>query len=211
MAKEKRSANREKTPEKHLANQGISANPDDLLLAELESGGDVAKTGRYLMTFKAGAADAGSRFLQSKHGMRVASTRDFKDQAATFEQAGDADAIVFHEIGVALVGGEAAVERSLHAGITAAQDSPVHSVDPEYFMFAAQINSADYLRGMLRAVQTIYADLGEPLPAEFPMPREAVAKAAGVTWGLTACKVPASNFDGTDIKVAVLDTGFDLG
>src|SRR5207247_565632 len=33
----------------------------------------------------------------------------------------------------------------------------------------------------------------------------------GVTWGLAACKVPGSNFNGNGIKVAVLDTGFDLG
>jgi subtilisin len=37
------------------------------------------------------------------------------------------------------------------------------------------------------------------------------ATAVGATWGLTACRVPPSHFDGNGIKVAVLDTGFDLG
>jgi hypothetical protein len=33
----------------------------------------------------------------------------------------------------------------------------------------------------------------------------------GVTWGLNACKVPPSLRSGLGIKVAVLDTGMDLG
>jgi len=206
MASEKRSARA-----KDAANQGISTSADDLLLAALERGGDIAKTGRFLMTFKEGAADAGSRFLQSTHGLRMANTRDFTDQAANFEQAGDAEAMMFHELGVALVSGQAVAERGIRAEAMVADDSPVHSVDPEFFMFATDINSGDYLRGMLRAVQTIYADLGGPQPSELMEPDLVTPQVLGVTWGLAACKVPASHFDGTDIKVAVLDTGFDLG
>lgn len=196
---------------KNVTGQAITASVDDLLLAALERGSDVAKTGRFLMTFKEGAADAGARRLQSEHGMRVASARDFAERAVKFEDAGDADALVFPEIGVALVRGEAVTERGLRAGAVTAEDSPVHSLDPEFFMFAAEINSSDYLKGMLRAVQTIYADLGEPLSPELTLPAEVTPQVAGVTWGLTACKVPASTFDGSEIKVAVLDTGFDLG
>src|SRR3712207_8355421 len=33
----------------------------------------------------------------------------------------------------------------------------------------------------------------------------------GATWGLIACRVPPSTRHGNGIKVAVLDTGFDLG
>ena len=39
--------------------------------------------------------------------------RDFDAQAVSFEQTGDADAIVFPEIGVALVSGEAAASLAL--------------------------------------------------------------------------------------------------
>jgi subtilisin family serine protease len=212
MAKEKKVANQKQVVRaKNMAHQRITASTDDLLSAALERGGDIVKTGRYLMTFKEGAADEGSRFLRSKHGMKVASAHDFKDHAVSFEQAGDADAMVFPEIGVALVGGEAATVRGMRAEAVVAADSPVHSLDPEFFMFALQMNSSDYLRGMLRAVQTIYADLGGSQPSELILPAEVSALALGVTWGLTACKVPASTFDGSDIKVAVLDTGFDLG
>ena len=191
-------------------NQPIATSAADLMLAALERGGDIAKTGRYLMTFKEGGVDAGSRSLQSEHGLRVANARDFSDQVS-FAQAGDAEAMVFPEIGVALVSGEAVTERGIGPEAMIAEDSPVHSMDPEFFMFATQIDSRDYLRGMLRAVQTIYADLGELQQAEWTAPAEVSPRVLGVTWGLTACKVPGSNFDGNGIKVAVLDTGFDLG
>ena len=56
--------------------------------------------------------------------------------------------------------------------------------------------------------QMIYADLGD---AEVVEELELEPAVLGATWGLTACKVPLSSRDGNGIKVAVLDTGFDLG
>src|SRR5436305_13093702 len=114
--------------------QTVAASADELMLAALEQGGDTTKTGRYLMTFKEGAADAGVKSLQSKRGLRVANARDFTNQAMDFTQTGDAGALVFPEIGVALVGGPAAEEHGITAADFVAEDSPAHSVDPEYFM-----------------------------------------------------------------------------
>jgi hypothetical protein len=195
--------------EKSMPDQRISASADDLLLAALERGGDTSKTGRYLMTFKEGAVDAGLQTLKLQSGFRVANARDFPNQAMLLEQAGDADAVVFPEIGVALVSGEAAAARGMSTEAAIAEDSPVHSIDPEYFMFASQINATDYLKGVLRTAQTIYADLGEPDTAEGAV--GVSPEVLGATWGLNACKVPPSAFNGNGIKVAVLDTGFDLG
>jgi subtilisin family serine protease len=112
---------------------------------------------------------------------------------------------------VALVGGEAAAERSFPAEAAIAEDSPYQSIDPEYFMFAAQINTADYLRGVLRTAQSIYADLAEAELGEARETEGVTPSVLGATWGLTACKVPPSAFSGLGIRVAVLDTGFDLG
>jgi len=85
--------------------QSVSASADDLLLAVLEHGGDGTKTGRYLVTFKEGATSEGLKSLKSQSGFRVADARDFKGQALNFEEVGDAEAVVFPEIGLALVGG----------------------------------------------------------------------------------------------------------
>ncbi len=185
----------------------VSTNPDELLLAAMQEGGDPSKTGRFLVTFKEGAVEQGVQQMESVSGFRMASAKDFTDQEAVLEAAGDADALVFPEIGVALVGSEAAVSRGMTAEVSIAEDSPVESVDPEYFMFATAVNPGDYMKGVLRMAQMIAADLGEAaIVEEF----EVEPTVLGATWGLNACRVPASTRDGNGIKVAVLDTGFDL-
>ncbi len=206
---------------------GRTSSPiDELLLAALERNDDTLETGRFLLTFKDGAAAEGIQSLgASGQGMRVADARDFAGQAATLESVGDADAVVFPEVGVALVSGAAAAERSMSAHAEIASDSPIDVVEPEYFMFvydavtefmsslsrsAEGSNPGEYLRGFLRAAETIAKDLGGGLPT----PAEAGEEGAlvlGATWGLTACKVPPSARSGIGIKVAVLDTGMDLG
>ena len=209
MAKKKK--DRGTAAKSATASQSVSATADDLLLAALERGEDPAKTGRFLMTFKEGAMDAGVKSLQKRSGLRMASARDFKDQTIRLEEAGDAEAVVFPEIGVALVSGEAAAARSMSTEAFIEEDSPVHSIDPEYFMFASQINAGDYMKGVLRVAQAIYADLGGEAEIGGGGLADVSPEVLGATWGLNACKVPPSSFNGNGIKVAVLDTGFDLG
>jgi hypothetical protein len=183
---------------------------DDLLMAALERGGDTSKTGRFLMTFKEGAGAAGMKALQqTSKSLRIASAEDFASQAVDLQQAGDADAVMFPEIDVALISGEAAAEHGLTTAAFAEEDTHVHSVDPEYFMFASQLDPASYLKGVLRTAEMMAEDLGGIAPTM--MPTDVSALVAGVTWGLSACRVPPSQFSGKGIKVAVLDTGFDLG
>ena len=188
----------------------VSTNPDDLLLAALEGGRDPQTTGRFLITFKEGAADQAAAHLESVSGFRTANAKDFTDQAVTLEATGDADAVVFPEIGVALVGSEAAASRGMTAEAAVEDDSPVQSIDPEYFMFASSVNTADYMRGILRMAQMISADLGET-PSGVVEEFDVEPEAFGATPGLILSRVPFSSRDGNGIKVAVLDTGFDLG
>ena len=181
---------------------GIAATADELLLATLESGGDPAKTGRFLVTFKEGAANAAMKFLKSRSGLRMVDARDFTGQAVDFSAAGDADGVVFPEIGVALLTGQAMSSRGLRAQAMADDAGPVQSVDPEFFMFATDVDPTEYLRGFMAATKAISADLAAV---------DVVTQVAGVTWGLNACRVPLSAFNGAGIRVAVLDTGFDRG
>src|SRR6185503_16073499 len=177
-------------------------------------------------------------------GMRVADARDFEDQAAMIESVGDADALVFPEVGVALVGGAAAAERGMAtAEAEIASDSPIESIDPETFVFAneepprryqrtydpagnlgtgrvgslgnggtttaVETPTTEYLRGFARAANAIVGDLTETEAPELEEEEEVLV--AGNTWGLIRCRVPTSPRSGVGIRVAVLDTGFDLG
>jgi len=205
-----------------------SSSVDEMLLAALERGDDNLQTGRYFATFKEGAADAGVKSLTTDRGMRVADARDFTDSALSLENVADADAVVFPEIGVALVGGPAAAEHGMAMAAAAgvAGDSAVASVDPEYFVFSTAVtdeyfrtlaadggssNPGEYLRGFLRAAETIAKDLGGAPGVPAVSEHEEQALVLGATWGLSACRVPPSTRSGAGIKIAVLDTGMDLG
>ena len=207
---------------------------DELLVAAMERGDDSLETGRYLVTFKESAIEEGLQSL-GVDGMRVADAREFEAQAATLEAVGDADAVVFPEIGVALVGASAAAERNYSATAEIASDSPIETIEPEYFVFPQEdpsdilrgsfprrgptdagtaatrtpTDTADYLRGFARAAQAIAGDLGVAEPEEFEAEEDPLV--VGATWGLIRCKVPPSLRSGVGIRVAVLDTGLDLG
>ena len=180
-----------------------------MLLAALDRGETGAETGRFLITYKDNAADEGMQSLKSQ-GFRAADARDFGDQAVSMMDVGDADALMFPEIGVAVVGGEAMRSRgmSVHSEITA--DSPIEAIEPEYFVFADSV-PGDYLQGFTRATETIARDLARLRGWQEPDEEEVEAQVLGATWGLVKCKVPPSVRSGLGIRVAVLDTGMDLG
>jgi subtilisin len=202
-------ASRKKTPTRSRTTAGESlagSGTEALLLAALAQGGDSFETGRYLITYRDQGADEGAKSLKAQ-GFRIADARDFKDQAVSTDDVGDADALLFAEIGVAVVSGDAARAHGVSTLGTLDDDSAIAAIEPEYFVFA---NNAEYLRGFSAATHAIARDLGA---SEAPIDDrdEPEAEVLGATWGLRACRVPPSARSGAGIKVAVLDTGFDLG
>src|SRR5262245_66175885 len=89
---------------------GVQATVDELLMSALDRGGRTLETGRSIVTFQ--SAEEGVR-LFTDQGVRVADARDFQDQAVVLENAGDAEALVFPEIGAAVVGGGVLAARAL--------------------------------------------------------------------------------------------------
>ncbi|MBF57815.1 S8 family serine peptidase [Halomonas sp. FeN2] len=182
----------------------VSCGIEQLLLAALERGGSCLETGRFLISYREGRVEEGIRALKAQK-FRVADARDFTDQAVSLEDAGDAEAMVFPELGVALVGGDALQQHGMSALGKVTADSPIEFIEPEYFAFS---ENSEYLRGFLRAASTIARDLGVELDeGEENLEEDALRP----TWGLNRCKVPQSSWSGAGIKVAVLDTGMDLG
>jgi subtilisin family serine protease len=219
----------------------LSSSVEELLIAALKRGDESLQTGRYIVTFKEGAGEEALKSLEKTQGMRIANARDFEEQAATLESVGDADAVVFPEIGVAVVGGDAAQERSMGIQSANAADSPIESIDPEYFVFAensynqyvqgsnfkgaAENNAFEGLPDFARPMQQTSSEYlrGFLRAAEIiardlqqnkgytQIEAEEAPQVVGATWGLIACKVPPSVPSGTGIKVALLTNGFDLG
>lgn len=205
MAKSKKAApSKTSRPRNDAAH--VSSSIDDLMLAAAASGGDSLETGRFIVTLK---DDAGEQGLKSfgTEGMRMADSRDFKVHAVDLESLGDADGLYFAEIGVAVIGGGAAKARKMGAQMEIAADSPVATIEPEYFAFALG-DSSEFLRGFLTATETITKEIGDIRKEEET--EETGTLALGNTWGLVACKVPTSPRSGFGIKVAVLDTGMFL-
>lgn len=187
----------------------LSSSVDELLLAAMERGDQSLQTGRYIVTYKEGAEEQGVESIRAS-GLRMADARDFADQAVTFEDVGDADALVLPEIGVAIVAAPGMEAMGFSAAEDIAGDHPAQVVEPEYFVFAEQEVATDYMRGFLRAAEVIARDFhadGELEEDE----ADVDAQVAGVTWGLAACRVPQSSRSGAGIRLAVLDTGMDLG
>ena len=101
---------------------------------------------------------------------------------------------VFALLGVAVV--DAPPDRIASAQATEA----VLAIEPERFVGLFDLSS-DYLRGYRDAVDHL-TEIGVTQPE--PEPDE------GSTWGLQAVRVPESARSGAGVRVAVLDTGFDL-
>jgi subtilisin family serine protease len=172
-------------------------------------------TGRYLVLLREDAVEEGAAALRAIDGLKVASTADFDSGVPDPDEVKAADAVVFQELGVALV--DAPPERMTGVSAAMATDSAVLAVEPERVCKAIQFgapgeapSSPDYLRGYRDGVQDILGrrSLG---------PRSTEARAARVsfdesrlTWGLQVTRVDCSGADGSGIKVAVLDTGMFL-
>lgn len=184
----------------------VSCGTEKLLLAALERGGSCLETGRFLISYREGRVDEGIKALKTQN-FRIADARDFADQAVSLEEAGDAEAMVFPALGVALVGGDAMQQHGMSVLDKLAADSPIEIIEPEYFAFS---ENSEYLRGFLRAASTIARDLGVDLDID-ETEEGPDNESPGPTWGLTRCQVPQSKWSGAGIKVAVLDTGMDIG
>jgi hypothetical protein len=199
-----RGGRRRNSNESNVPTPAVSASIDELLLAAMERGEDSWETGRYLVSYPEAVAEQGLESFRSL-GLRMADARDFEGQAVAPEDVGDAESLVFPEIGVAVVGGAVMAEGRLGALAEAGAGGPV--IEPETFMFAIQ---SEYLRGFAQATATIARELG--LEGAVAPPLDEVSpEMLGATWGLTSSRVPPSAESGLRIKVAVLDTGLDLG
>ena len=184
--------------------------------APADTGPGPETTGRYLVVLAdecAGNTKLCVDALKSAAGVtHVATSDEYEENAVDMAEAASADAVVFTDIGIAVVSGD---RGQLLTAACGDERTRVVSVEPEPMFYATQAPAAppdlDYYRGYKAAVDHLYAQMnghradliGDDAPP-------ALADTAQLTWGLQACRVPSSRFNGQGIRVAVLDTGLDL-
>lgn len=198
-------------------------------------------TGRYLVLLRQDAMDTGIRMLTDQVGLNVTRSVDFQSGVADTDALASGGAIVFDDLAVAVVDAPPDQFRSLSFaasednGIIAIEPervvyavydrmveaSPPMSGAPSFGHWQAPspVNvpapgmPLAYLRGYRDAVNHVVDQvLGTSSSTS------AVAGAANpllvednLTWGLQATRVAESRYTGKGVRVAVLDTGFDLG
>ncbi|MFC0108992.1 S8 family serine peptidase [Kibdelosporangium aridum] len=138
-------------------------------------------TGRYLVLLEDDAVAAGARAMTKVAGLRMASTADSAG-ASVASMFNEADGLILHEIGVAVV--SAAEDQASRLAVAAAEPGPIATVEAERIVHA--------------------------ITAEAPAEPVATADESAFTWGLQAVRASACPVDATGVRVAVLDTGFDV-
>jgi subtilisin len=171
-------------------------------------------TGRYIVVVKEGREAEAASILNNEFGARgVASASDFESADADMAALDASGALVLDNLGLAVMGGDAAsaameVHTARSADASAEDDKP-YTLVPETIEWT-QADLQSYLQGFKAAANQIAADLGGAQPgAPDALPDD--VSAAAITWGLAATRVALSPFTGRGIRVAILDTGLDLG
>ncbi|OUS88234.1 S8 family serine peptidase [Rhodococcus sp. NCIMB 12038] len=146
-------------------------------------------TGSHVVVFSEGGnrTDA-AQTLRTIAGLsEVARSTEFESSAVDLSETREVEAIVFDELGIAVVTADADQLAALQAA-AADDDVPVLSVEPELMHYALSVGTDP----RLLAEAASFSDT------------------ADLTWGLHATNVSASACSGFGVKVAVLDTGLDL-
>ena len=196
-----------------------SEQPSDAGIGPDEQGivGVAETTGRFIVVFaedddrRTDDADA-ERILRSLTGVsNIASARDLSEPA-DYGQLESADATWIPDLGIAVV----TMDPTDAVGLQAAESSEgqVLVVEPELVHHVLAPTATDYLTGYQDAVIDLTHRLGGSAAAAAattrPVVMETFADTPQLTWGLQATGVASSSRTGAGVKVAVLDTGFDL-
>lgn len=130
-------------------------------------------TGRYLVILKDPSRSfvEAKSFFETRLGFTVADTRDFLTEAVDEQRIQYADALIYEELGIALV---------------SCEEDQLQILDSA---------EADFI---IKPEKVVY--IPKDVAEEIDTPS---------TWGIDVTQALISRFTGKDIKVAVLDTGFD--
>lgn len=170
-----------------------------------DAAADSQPTGRFLVVLREGATRSSISAVRNIAGLQMASATDFRESSPPDRNT----SVVFDELGIAVCDADPDQYSSLAAAAADEGNADILSIEPELICTTCNFDLS-YFRGYRDAVNNLYTALtGEEAPRG-GLEEAGVADEARFTWGLQATKVHTSRFSGRGIKVAVLDTGFDL-
>ncbi len=163
-------------------------------------------TGRFIVLLDPENAGAGLEALHDQAGVAALGSMDSDEVAAGLAEGAD---VMLDNIGVAVVSADPEQESAL---LSAATEAPqVLAVEREQVMYAMPEVGGDFLRGYQAGVGALVQQLlGEEASAAGGSSTTATWDESRFTWGLQAITAPENCKTGAGVKVAVLDTGFDL-
>lgn len=175
-------------------------------------------TGKYLVLLHDDGIKEGLQAIKDATGLKdVCNAADYSEAAVNMSEAQGAEVFVLDKLKVAVVNADPTQASDLRAATTA--DTAILAIEPEQIMYALGLDEDphmislpfEYLRGYKDAINHLFTAL---TTAPSDVVREVVAAVladnAQFTWGLQATRASQSRFSGQGIRVAVLDTGFDL-
>lgn len=196
-------------------------------------------TGRYLVLLRQDAMDVGINALTERVGLNVARSADFESGSVDPDTLASGGAIVFDDLAVAVVDAPPDQFQALsltasedNSILAIEPERVVYAILEQMvessasFSGAASLGQAlpvvpadlpasgmpiDYLRGYRDAVNHVVDQIvgsGSVAAANGGLAPSVVER--DLTWGLQATKVAESRYSGKGVRVAVLDTGFDL-
>ena len=182
-----------------------------------EVGGEF--TGKYLVLLRDDGVKEGLQAIKDATGLKeVCNSADYGSAAVEMSEANDSEVFMLDKLRVAVVDADPTQLGGLRSA--AADDGAILAVEPERIMYALtgppDVSGGqfpfEYLRGYKDAINHLYTSLtgGTGGDAEAELAAAGFADNAQFTWGLQATRVNLSRFSGRGIRVAVLDTGFDL-
>jgi subtilisin family serine protease len=148
-------------------------------------------TGRQIVTFTddSTSEERAAALRRISEVSTVASSSALDLESLGGSQPPPADAVVFEQLGIAV----AAVSASGAEALDVDGDSVIVAVEPEHVVRALEVPATvGTVTTSAAAADTHLSDTNR------------------ITWGLQATRAASSSYDGRGVKVAILDTGFDL-
>ncbi|MGI6572202.1 MAG: S8 family serine peptidase [Fermentimonas sp.] len=157
-------------------------------------------TGRHFLIHKEtkGGKVGIKRVLETKWGFTVSETLDFKTRGINEQDIEGANALIYNELGITLLGTE---------------EDPIpllKSLDNEYFIAPEKVV---YLLERGKTGKSVGIPIETPIgiPSRNSLEDPAETGQPSSTWGIRATGADRSRYTGSGTRLAVLDTGFDAG